>query len=154
MFNIPNNPINVHRSTVTITVTGTSTVKVASTVSAPAAFTPIRTSLPASTYGGSGGADPIGKREADDDILLKRASSKKPDLVPRAGHPKYPKDVSCHRWTHHSCATKVVTSTKTVTETTSTKLKTVRRTFQVPLGCQPLPGCEADFRGRSRLQQP
>ena len=120
-----------YRSTVTTTVTTTSTVSTALTISAPATFTPIQTSLPGTTYGGSGGADPVEKRDIYKNIPVKRASSNKPGLVAHAGHPKYPQEVFCYRWTHHRCATEVVTSTKTVIQTTSTRLATVCKTLAV-----------------------
>jgi hypothetical protein len=97
---LANDEIGASRSTVTSTVTQTSTVSTASTVAAPATFTPVQSSLPGSTYSGSGGPDPVGKREVNNNAPVKRASSNKLSLVPQVGYRRYPQGVFCHRWTH------------------------------------------------------
>jgi hypothetical protein len=93
-------------------------------------FTPVQTSLPGSTYSGSGGTDPAGKR----DLSRKRArhisprSSNKSYLVPLGYNRKsYPQGVHCDAWKPHpTCHKKVVTVTSTVQVTGSASLTTVR----------------------------
>ncbi|CAK1362500.1 hypothetical protein CB0940_05282 [Cercospora beticola] len=94
--------------TKTSTSTSTSTKSVTSTVTerAPANFTPIQSSLPNSSNSGAAGGAP--RRKRSETQLTKRASNK--------GYGKsYPKKVTCHKYTKDkNCATKYVTTTKTV----------------------------------------
>ncbi|KAH8680503.1 hypothetical protein BX600DRAFT_428494 [Xylariales sp. PMI_506] len=109
-------------STETDTATATSTINVlgATTVAAAAAFTPVQSSLPGAEYGGSGGTDPVEKRD---------------DITPRKNHPfgfgsgsSYPQSCKCNVWVPGKCTTKTVTSTVTTTAKPSTKVTTVTYT--------------------------
>jgi hypothetical protein len=103
----------------TVTTTSTVTSDTTSTVPASASFTPIQTSLPGSTYGGSGGPDPVSKRDLG--ISLNPRSSKNSLILGKS----YQQGVQCYRWAHKKCTTTTTTVTSTVVEATSTSLTTV-----------------------------
>lgn len=100
--------------TKTSTSTSTSTKSITSTVTerAPANFTPIQSSLPNSSNSGAAGGAP--RRKRSENQLTKRASNK--------GYGKsYPKKVTCHKYSKDkNCATKYITTTKTVYAHTQT----------------------------------
>ncbi|KAF2486892.1 hypothetical protein BDY17DRAFT_332177 [Neohortaea acidophila] len=89
-------------------VTASTTYTSTSTVPASAGFVPVQSSLPGSTYSGSGGADPVAKRDTLDHSNLDAQ--------------KYVVGVECHVWKPGHCVQTVttVTSTKQASPTTIT----------------------------------
>ncbi|KIX97497.1 uncharacterized protein Z520_06949 [Fonsecaea multimorphosa CBS 102226] len=121
----------------TTTTTTTTTLSIStSTVAAPATFTPIQTSLPGSTYSGSGGSDPISKREAK--AGGSRDSSNKAMLSqPGLSEWRYPQGVVCHQSVSETCSTKTTITTSTITATAKTVTATstsITTTTVIPSG--------------------
>ncbi|OQV05112.1 hypothetical protein CLAIMM_09905 isoform 2 [Cladophialophora immunda] len=114
-------------TTTTDTTTTTTTIITLSasttTVAAPATFTPVETSLPGSTYSGSGGPDPISKREAK---AWGSSSSSNKEILSQPGLSewRYPQGVVCHLSVSETCSTKTTITTSTITATAETVTST------------------------------
>ncbi|KIX93144.1 uncharacterized protein Z520_11201 [Fonsecaea multimorphosa CBS 102226] len=103
-------------STATTTTTSTFSSVATTTSAAPAGFIAIQTSLPGSEYSGSGGADPIAKRDVDVHMEVGRDTTRpKPSGLLEKSWQSYPMGVTCYAWTHTTC--KASTTTLTVTST-------------------------------------
>lgn len=126
----------VDTTTTTVTTTTTTTTSTVfststTTVAAPATFTPIQTSLPGSTYSGSGGSDPISKRE----VKARHHREQSSGLGLCQWH--YPQGVTCHHWVPEKCSTTITTTTLTVTawgQTVTTTSVSIVTTTSIPPG--------------------
>lgn len=113
-------------NTVTATATATTTVSVASIIPAPAAYTPVQSSLPGSTYSGSGGADPIAKRGRPS-IRDEEASNFKPGFSPQ----RYPDGIMCYTSQQSSTCTAATTSVTTMVTAATPAAATITATVIV-----------------------
>ncbi|OAP55337.1 hypothetical protein AYL99_10310 [Fonsecaea erecta] len=115
-------------TTTTTTVTSSSST---STVAAPATFTPIQTSLPGSTYSGSGGSDPVSKREAKPGPGPRPGRQNQPGSQGGFSQWRHPQGVTCQIWVPGTCSTTVTTVTSTVTGTATTVTSTSTTTTTI-----------------------
>ncbi|KIW32061.1 uncharacterized protein PV07_03635 [Cladophialophora immunda] len=125
-------------STVSTTTTTTTTSSVASTVPAPVAFIPVQTSLPGSSYTGSGGSSPVSKkRDLVHEALVPKSNVEPSAQIPPHGpgispnQQRIPQGVTCQMWQPSPrCSVSTATTTTTVTgptppPTTTTVTSTV-----------------------------
>jgi hypothetical protein len=86
----------------------------------------VQTSLPGSTYSGSGGPDPVNKRDMG--LPLHRRTSKSQKQLLLYDKKSYPQGTRCQKWTWpKKCHRTITTTTKTIIAS-STSLTTVRFT--------------------------
>lgn len=88
-------------------------------------FIPIQTSLPDSSYSGSGGADPLAKRDLDVSVSIGDGSKAKQQGYLGISKEHYPKGVTCYKWTGGKCVHKVTTMKTTTMITPSTTVSSI-----------------------------
>lgn len=109
-------------TTVVATVTTTTTSTSTNLIPASSGFVPVQSSLPGSSYSGSGGADPIAKRH-EGAVRLGRADQ--PISNGTSPFLGYPNGVSCVAFTSANCSSVATTVTSTQTVSAATTLTSI-----------------------------